>query len=200
MAAKVNMPILVMKPFGSATLVSYNKRQGRNIEPSEDPEYAPEIFTVEECLRFVLSLPGVVCPIPGMQSLDELKQNVAIAATFKPLSQNEHKKLVERGNRYAGGMCGLCKEKPCEDVCPNHVPISFLLSSGQLLRRTMGWEARRIGDIYGGLNHDYLDCDGCGECEKVCPNKFNICKNIQNAHQRLCENRAFNTIRGHLLD
>jgi uncharacterized protein len=51
--------------------------------------------TVEEALRYAMSLP-VVTTISGMNSIDVLHQNLAIAGGFHPYSKDEMQKLRDR--------------------------------------------------------------------------------------------------------
>ena len=51
--------------------------------------------TVTECLRYAMSLPvATVCS--GMDSLEKLRQNVAIARQFAPLADDEQLALLSR--------------------------------------------------------------------------------------------------------
>ncbi|HUU27769.1 MAG TPA: aldo/keto reductase [archaeon] len=183
LAHKLGAAVFNMKPFGCGDtgigLLNY--------DPG-DPYQIPEVLTDEECLRFVLSNPGVTIAIPGSGTLEYLKRNVALAATFKPLSPSEREDITARARRLAGGTCGIC-QKPCEQACPKQVPISFLLSNNQLDRRFL-YDTRRMSDIYAVLPHDYLDCENCGECEKACPQKFALRTGMAEAHERLSDLRA----------
>jgi len=56
---------------------------------------ATGIATVAECLRYAMSLPvSSVCS--GMDSLERLKQNIAVAKIFKPMSPDELKSIIAR--------------------------------------------------------------------------------------------------------
>ena len=183
LARKLNATVWNMKPFGCGDtgigLLNYNP---------EDSGQFQDVLTDEECLRFALSNPGVTIAIPGSGTLDYLKRNIALAATFKPLSPSERKNITARADRIAGGICGQCS-KPCEDVCPNNVPISFIISSKQFNLRFL-YDYRWKGDLYAVLPYDYWDCDSCGECEKVCPQKFNIRSDMEGEHKLLSDARA----------
>ncbi len=183
LARKLNAAVLTMKPYGCGDtgvgLLNYDP---------EDRYQLQEVLADEQCMRFVLSNPGVTIAIPGSGTLEYLKRNVALAATFKPLSPSEREDIISRADRLAGGVCGICP-KPCEAACPNKVPVSFLLSNHQLDNRFL-YDTRRMSDSYAVLPHDYLDCDSCGECEKACPQKFDIRKDMASAHKRLSELRA----------
>jgi uncharacterized protein len=46
-------------------------------------------------LRYRLGLPGVAVAIVGMKSVEEIEQNVEVAADFKPLERAEHDLLID---------------------------------------------------------------------------------------------------------
>ncbi|MGB7555283.1 MAG: aldo/keto reductase [Candidatus Korobacteraceae bacterium] len=53
------------------------------------------VVTAQEALRYAMSLP-VTTTITGMESMDRLQQNLAIAQGFQPMSQQEMQALRER--------------------------------------------------------------------------------------------------------
>jgi len=58
-------------------------------------------YTAEEGLRYAMSVPGVAVTISGMESLDILHQNLAIAQNFRPLTAEESSGLRARAQVYA---------------------------------------------------------------------------------------------------
>ena len=67
------------------------------------------VLTPEEALRYAMSLP-VTVTISGMNDLDVLKQNLAIAAGFVPMTENELSSLRSRCQPDAAdGHCELFK-------------------------------------------------------------------------------------------
>lgn len=58
-------------------------------------------LTSDECYRFCLSQP-VTTQVMGINSMQQLKQDVALARTFKPLSPDENRKLMSRVRDFAG--------------------------------------------------------------------------------------------------
>jgi predicted aldo/keto reductase-like oxidoreductase len=57
--------------------------------------------TVEECLRYSLSL-HIPVTLSGTQTLAEIKENIAIAKRFKPLTAEERDQILKRVHRLAG--------------------------------------------------------------------------------------------------
>jgi len=58
-------------------------------------------LTSDECYRFCLSQP-VTVQVMGINSMQQLKQDVALARSFKPLSPDENRKLMSRVKDLAG--------------------------------------------------------------------------------------------------
>jgi uncharacterized protein len=54
------------------------------------------VVTVDEALRYAMSVPGVATTVTGVDSLDVLRQNIAIARGFQPMSADERAFLRER--------------------------------------------------------------------------------------------------------
>jgi aryl-alcohol dehydrogenase-like predicted oxidoreductase len=57
-------------------------------------------ITAEEGLRYAMSLP-VATTISGMDSMDVLEQNLAVAANFKPMTDAERKALEDRVRQWS---------------------------------------------------------------------------------------------------
>lgn len=51
---------------------------------------------IELALRYSLGLPGVSLAVVGMDQIEQIDQNVAIAARFTPLSKEEQQELIEQ--------------------------------------------------------------------------------------------------------
>jgi len=52
-------------------------------------------------IRYVLSLPFVACAVVGMLTVDELKRNVEVVRNFRPLTDEERKRLEVIGRQLA---------------------------------------------------------------------------------------------------
>lgn len=69
---------------------------------------AQKVVTVEECLRYVLSLP-VAAIVSGMESREVLRQNLDIVRRFRPMPEAERAALRSRVAQYADGRYELFK-------------------------------------------------------------------------------------------
>ena len=79
--------------IGMKSLGGGNDHKGRLV--------AEKICTVDEALRFALGQ-AISALVTGIDSMEVLKQNVAIARSFKPLEEKERKELLAKVKPYAG--------------------------------------------------------------------------------------------------
>lgn len=59
-------------------------------------------LTPEQALRYAMSVPGVTTTITGMESVEVLRQNLAIAQSFKPMAAAEMQQTVANVAQWAG--------------------------------------------------------------------------------------------------
>lgn len=84
-----------------------------------------KVLTVEEALRYVLSLP-VSTLVSGINSLGVLRQNLAIAQGLKPMTNDEMNSLRERCRKYAAdGRFELYKSSKKFDGPPGREQHGF---------------------------------------------------------------------------
>ena len=178
LAAKLGAATMTMKPFGGNGLLRYDPK---------DPVQLDQVLTPQECLSYNLSTKGVTIAIPNMSTMAHVKGTLAAAAMVKPLTASQKREIEAKAARILGGVCSECS-KPCDGACPTKVPISCMMSAAQEMRR-LGYDNRRHGDRYAALEHDFQDCDGCGACEKVCPKKLAILKEIEKYDKAYRESR-----------
>lgn len=70
-----------------------------------------KIATIEECLRFAMTMPTSTV-VSGISTMEHLEQNVAIAKTFKPMTESEISTLLEKTYDEAqGGKYEWYKDK-----------------------------------------------------------------------------------------
>jgi uncharacterized protein len=95
-AARRGMAVLGMKPFN-----------GRG-----DPFHRGEVnLTPQQALRYAMSVPGVTVTITGMESLAVLRQNLAIAKSFTPMTAAEMQAVVAAVAPFAGNGRAMIRTK-----------------------------------------------------------------------------------------
>jgi hypothetical protein len=146
----------------------------------------------ELALRFVLANPNVNIALSGMSTMQQVQENLKVAADEASLSQadlatiDEHlSKLGELAKLYCTG-CGYCVP------CPQGVAIPQIFQTFNHARVYGLWmHARRA---YANLikNQDRPKrgkpadkCVDCGACEAKCPQNLPIRKQLKEAHEAL---------------
>lgn len=85
-ASRCGVALVAMKVYGGGV-----KRAGGRIK-------SPDAF---DAFRYAQSLPKISTVVIGLHGREELDENVRFARTYKALSKQEMKKLVDRGKRLA---------------------------------------------------------------------------------------------------
>ncbi len=168
LAERHDVGLFVMKVFGNGRLFELSP-------PDEDRKP-----TVEECLRFALSNQRLPLILTGVKSPDEIEQNVSIAESYEPLSQEEDQDLREFGDKLGKGYCYGCEY--CLP-CPQGINIPAIL---QLLdyQERIDWELPQGMKRYAEFDATIEDCIDCEQCEKCCPQNLPIRERLQKAHDR----------------
>jgi len=171
---------------------------GRLAQPNEEiqklkagiAKSSPEI-----ALRFVLSNPGVSTALSGMNSIEQVEENVATASRTEPLTPEEKIQVLESleenkklADLYCTG-CGYCMP------CPNGVdiPTNFLY---MIYYKVYGLQdyAREKYATLKEISLEDMDvpswadsCVECGKCEPKCPQEIPIIEQLKETHETLAQ-------------
>lgn len=164
------IPVIVMEPV----------RGGKLAEVSSDIEAMfksskPEKSIASWAMSFAASLPNVVTILSGMNSLEQMSDNIDTLTDFKSLTDNEFKLCLNAAaimNKKDIIPCTGCDY--CAD-CPKGVKISTIFSfynkykAGEITQE----EAKAL---YNELPESdrASACIGCGKCKSHCPQQINI--------------------------
>lgn len=130
-------------------------------------------------LRFVLEQP-VSTVIPGMDSLQQLEENVKASRGPLPLSEEERDRLAEEAGRLGAIFCRRCEYcRPCSQGID--IPTVFLFDGYFCRYNLQEWARER----YRALKATADQCIGCGECEQRCPYNLPIREMLAEAVVRL---------------
>jgi len=183
-AKSKGLGVVVMGPVGG----------GRLGAPSEKIQglLKNKLFsTAEMALRFVLSNANVDIALSGMENLDMVTKNFAIASQTGHLTEEELqsiKTMMEENRELAKLYCTGCDYcKPC----PAGIDIPYLF---EIMNRY------RVYDLKEHAKSAYMEawsgkswkktsgadkCTSCGTCEGKCPQKLPIIKQLQETHAAL---------------
>ena len=139
------------------------------------------IPTYELAFKFVLGNPDLSCALSGMENLDMVEKNTALASGSVSFSQEEWRKLgdaMENLKKFSDLYCTGCKY--CQP-CPAGIVIPQIFNM-YTYYNVYGLKdhARKMFDQYvekGGVLSDA--CLDCGKCEKKCPQHLKIRENLR---------------------
>ncbi len=117
----------------------------------------------KSAIRFSLNR-GIDISIPGMDSIEQVDENVSVGEAFTDCTAEELKKLEEEKNFWEGEFCRRCAY--CMP-CPNGLNIPFLLLIEAYYTR-YGLTEWALGRLKS-LDKKFSDCTECGECLERCP-------------------------------
>ena len=139
------------------------------------------IPTYELAFKFVLGNPDLCCALSGMENLDMVEKNTALASGSVSFSQEEWKKLgdaMENLKKFSDLYCTGCKY--CQP-CPAGIMIPQIFNMYTYYNvYGLTDHARKLFNQYvekGGVLSDA--CLDCGKCEKKCPQHLKIRENLK---------------------
>ncbi|EMR74026.1 putative oxidoreductase of aldo/keto reductase family [Thaumarchaeota archaeon SCGC AB-539-E09] len=139
---KMDVATICMKPFGGGVFSNANT-----------------------ALKFVLGSGKVDITIPGMMSVEEVEENVAVSTGDLNLSTEEYalieKDKIELGSQFCRA-CGYCQP------CPQEIPITFILRAEKQFIKRMGWREGLEEQLQNAIEKADT-CIECGDCEGRCP-------------------------------
>lgn len=143
-------------------------------------------ITYETAMKFVLGNPNIACALAGMETMEMLEQNAAIAAN-PALSQAEWQQIgdhLEQLKRFSGlpcTNCGYCKDCPVDIDIPKIFGAFTNHDVYQLSEHAKKqWVEYRMK---GGAALE--DCIHCGLCEEKCPQKIAIREKLEHVESVL---------------
>ncbi|MCD7980883.1 MAG: aldo/keto reductase [Clostridiales bacterium] len=176
------LPVMIMEPLRGGKLVSLLPEEAKRLIAENPRGYS----AAEWSFRWLWSQPEVTAVLSGMNSLDMLRENAAIASDVKENSFTEEDfaligQLKERINysmKVGCTGCGYCMP------CPKGVDIPGTFSFWNAFY-SQGKKQARSGymqcTIYRHDPSSASQCIGCGKCEQHCPQGIEIRKELKNA-------------------
>ena len=160
---RLGVAITVMKPFGGGQLL-----------PADSP--AGAALTVDQCLHYALTRPGVSTVFVGAHSVQELARSIAYedapeeardyAAAFAAFP-----KISWQGHCM---YCGHCAP------CPKGIEVANVTKFLNLCK-AQGTVPETVREHYKVLKAHAGDCIQCGACETRCPFQVSIMQNMAEA-------------------
>ncbi|MBO5055340.1 MAG: aldo/keto reductase [Lachnospiraceae bacterium] len=169
------VPLIIMEPVKGGSLAAFSDDITAKLK-ALDENASPASFA----LRWVGSLPNVKVILSGMSTMEQVEDNLHTFAQFKPLSEEEKAVIdditaILKGRVQNGCTgCRYCMPCPagvdipgCFNVWNNyHVYQNYNIVKWK-------WE-EELGEA-----HQAKNCIKCGKCEKSCPQKLSIRRDLE---------------------
>lgn len=164
--------ITVMKCFGGGDLL--------NAELSP----AGAALTVNQCISYALSRPGVSCILAGAHSVEQLQESL----NFETASNSEKDYALALSSFPKISWKGHCMYCSHCEPCPKKIDIAsvtkFLnLAFSQKAGKSDKNIPETVREHYKLLTHHAGECIQCGACEKRCPFDVKIRENMKQAEK-----------------
>ncbi len=186
-AAERGLPVIVMEPLLGGKLASELPKEARDILFDAGINVDP----VRLALRWVWNHPEVTVVLSGMNTQEQLAQNVEIAETAFPglLHESEKaaidaaRKNIAENYKVPCTGCGYCL--PCPKgvnipMCFAAYNTSFAHGWYQGMHQYITASGAMVGDA-----HFASDCVRCGACAEKCPQHIQIPDELTSVKRRL---------------
>ncbi|WP_407411273.1 aldo/keto reductase [Methanobrevibacter sp.] len=179
-AASNGMGVFVMEPLKGGILAGKMPHDAEEIFRKANPNKS----NAEWALEWVLNNRNVTCVLSGMNSFEQIDENIRIAENTTPLSMSfedlETVELVKRVLRNSlkinCSTCGYCMPCPQGVNIPECMKIyneKYLFEHKGLFNQSFMDYYQYVGGIMGNEGNAGK-CNGCGKCLRKCPQKLDI--------------------------
>ena len=184
-ASSKGMGILVMEPLKGGILAGKMPGEAEKIFKKANPNKS----NAQWALEWILNNRNITCVLSGMNSLEQLDDNLDIARKTTPLSMSfedmETVELVKRVMRNSlkinCSTCSYCMPCPQGVNIPECIKIyneKYLFGHKGLINSSFMDYYQYVGGIMGNEGNAGK-CNGCGKCLRKCPQKLDIVEELK---------------------
>ena len=184
-AASRGMGIFVMEPLKGGILAGKMPHEAEEIFRNANPDKS----NAQWALEWVLNNRNITSVLSGMNSIEQIDENIAIAEKTTPMSLSleemetiEYVKRVLRNSlKINCSTCGYCMPCPRGVNIPECMKIyneKYLFEHKGLFNQSRIDYFQYVGGIMGNEGNAGK-CNGCGKCLRKCPQKLNIIEELK---------------------
>ncbi|WP_370832701.1 aldo/keto reductase [Phascolarctobacterium faecium] len=162
--SRLGVAITVMKAFGGGDLLD------------EELSPAGKALTVNQCLHYALTRPGVAAVMSGAHNVDELEKCLEYT-TAADVEKDYTAAFAALPKISWEGHCMYCGH--CAP-CPQGIDVAAVTKFLNLTK-AQNSVPETVREHYAALRHHAGECVKCGACEKRCPFKVTVIQNMQEA-------------------
>lgn len=179
-AAEKNIAVVIMEPLRGGKLAESDARIEKLLGQADRRR-----SLVEWALHFVLDHPGVSTVLSGMNSLEQLEQNLAYIDSFEAkLSTADLQTVSALRSEYERRIKVPCTSCQYCMPCPEGIDIPenlFLLNQAFWIGKAEGWIKKWYEEMESDDPSTFWHgkgaasrCTACGECLEKCPQNIAI--------------------------
>ncbi|MGN0459123.1 MAG: aldo/keto reductase [Eubacterium sp.] len=163
-----DIPVIVMEPVRGGKL-------------ADVPDSAKEIFKKNApdksiaswAIRFVASFPNVITILSGMNSLEQMEDNLSSLTDFVPMTDTELNicknvaSIINEKEIIACTGCDYCVE------CPKQIKISTVFDYYNQFKNDV-ISKEKASEQIAAVDATYTECIRCNKCKQHCPQGLDI--------------------------
>lgn len=168
--SSLGIPVWVMEPVRGGRLATLPQKYASRLTSLREDTSVPEF-----AFRFLQSIPEVTVTLSGMSNFEQLRENIEIYKTEKPLNEKEIGILFDIAadmTKKISVPCTACRY--CTSHCPMELDIPMLLElyNNHKFSGTAYMRPKELDE----LDESKLPtaCIGCRSCEAVCPQQIKV--------------------------
>lgn len=168
--AERGIPVIVMEPLRGGSLATPIDEVGQVLRAAN-----PNASLASWGIRFAASLPGVITVLSGMNTAEQMADNLSYMSDFKPLGAAEQAAIARAQEAFAAVHQVLCTDcKYCMPDCPINMKIPRIFEAVNA-KLVFGQDSHAEW-LFGRATEETLAsaCLKCGNCESACPQGIEI--------------------------
>jgi predicted aldo/keto reductase-like oxidoreductase len=168
--AKRGLPLLLMEPVRGGSLANLPEAGLEFLNARQ-----PAASQAGLALRWAGSLPAVSMILSGMNSEQQLAENLAIFSGFKPLTDKEQQMVAELArilHQQPHVDCTGCDY--CREACPQKILIGLAFEYYNDYLRLKDERLLRNYLNFTPAEKNSLKCTACASCSPLCPQGLDI--------------------------
>lgn len=171
---EAGIPVIIMEPVRGGKLADVDE-ECLSMFNIARPGKSPASWAI----GFAASLPNVLTVLSGMNSLEQLEDNINTLSDFTPFSDRENRicynvaAIMDKKDVIPCTGCDYCSE------CPKDVKISTIFQVYNKFK-SGAMEINDAQEAYSKISVKADSCIGCGKCSNHCPQGIDIPDKMKN--------------------